>query len=68
MEAIKIKKKTVYVLRMRINESEAWGEPIYYTSKRQRDKNASFNRILLGMRTHSYKEKMPLDEIEEKCV
>jgi hypothetical protein len=59
--------KTVYVLRLRANESEPWGEPMYYHKRKDRDNDARTNRILCGIRTHSYEEKKTPEEIERLC-
>ena len=64
-ETPKVKMKTIYVLRIRADESEPWSEPEYYRRRKERDRIASMNRILGGIRTHSYEEKKPLEEIEE---
>ncbi len=56
--------KTVYVLRIRPDDSSPWGEPEYYRTRRERDRTASINRIVGGIRTHSYEEKKEPNEIE----
>lgn len=57
--------KTVYVLRVREDESQPWSEPEYYRTRKQRDETAMYNRCLAGIRTHSYEEKKTPEEIEE---
>jgi hypothetical protein len=57
--------KTVYVLRVRSDESEPWGEPEYYRTRKERNQTAAMNRILGGIRTHSYEEKRTLEEVEQ---
>lgn len=57
--------KTVYVLRVRLNDESPWGEPEYYRTRKERDHVAAQNRVLGGIRTHSYQEKKTLEEIEE---
>lgn len=59
--------KTVYVLRVRSNDDEPWGPSEYYQRRKDRDEAASTNRILGGIRTHSYKEKKTPEEIEQLC-
>lgn len=57
--------KTVYVLRVRSDGRSPWGEPEYYRTRRERDRYASVNRIIGGIRTHSYQEKKSLAEVEQ---
>ena len=57
--------KTVYVLRVRLSDEESWGEPEYYRTREERDKTERFNRVLGGVRTHSYEEKKTPEEIEQ---
>jgi hypothetical protein len=57
--------KTVYVLRIRADESEPWGAPEYYRTRKERDRVAAENRVLGGIRTHSYEEKKTPEEIAE---
>lgn len=59
--------KAVYVLRVRMADSEPWGEPTYYRRRASRDRTARMNRILGGIRTHSYEEKKTPEEIDELC-
>ena len=61
------KKKTVYVLRIRLDESQEWGQPIYYISRVNRNEAASTNRIIGGLRTWSYEEKMDASKVMEVC-
>lgn len=65
MAADKPKLKTVYCLRVRQGDDEAWGEPGYYLTRRERDKTAAMNRAFGGIRTHSYEEKKTAEEIAE---
>lgn len=64
-ETVTEKKKTVYCLRLRLDDSEPWSDPYYYRTKARRDKIGAMNRIIGGIRTHSYQERMPLSEIEQ---
>lgn len=57
--------KTIYCLRVRPDDNSEWSEPEYYQTRQERDRNASVNRILGGIRTHSYEEKKTRAEIEE---
>lgn len=57
--------KTVYVLRVRQDESQPWGEPEYYRTRKERDDTARINRVLGGIRAHSYEEKKTLEEVEQ---
>lgn len=59
--------RTVYVLRVRPDDDSPWSEPAYYRTRKQRDRNASMNRVLGGIRTHSYEEKKTPEEIDELC-
>lgn len=56
--------KTVYVLRIRHDESELWGEPVYYQRRKDRDDDERLNRCLGGIRTWPYEEKKTAKEIE----
>lgn len=60
-----MKTKTVYALRIREDESQPWGEPEYYQTRKERDEIERVNRCLGGIRTHSYEEKKPAEEVEE---
>lgn len=60
----KPKLKTVYCLRVRMDDESHWGEPEYYRTKRERDRVASMNRVLGGIRTHSFQERKPTEEVE----
>ena len=60
-----MRKKTVYFLRTRLTDDSEWGPPEAFASKRERDEAGSYARILGGLRTHSYEEKMTPDEAEE---
>lgn len=50
--------KTVYCLRVRPDDNSDWSEPEYFDSRKERDKVAAKSRILGGIRTHSYQEKV----------
>lgn len=43
-----------FILRTRVNDDAEWGEPEVFATRRQRDKAASFARIIGGLRTHSF--------------
>ena len=58
-----MKKKTVYGLKLRLNDNEGWCCPSWFKTKKQRDTAASFNRIIGGIRTYSFDEKKTLEEI-----
>jgi hypothetical protein len=57
--------KTVYVLRVRADESEPWSEPQYYLKRKDRDDDERVNRCLGGIRTRSYSEKKTPEEVEQ---
>lgn len=57
--------KTVYVLRVRADESQPWSEPEYYRTRKERNEVERMNRCLGGIRTHSYEEKKTPEEIAE---
>lgn len=59
-----MKKKTIYVLRIRNSDDDEWGDPAYFLTKKARDRSAMINRILGYVRTYSYEEKKTLEEIE----
>lgn len=59
--------KTVYVLRVRLSDSEPWGEATYYRRRRDRDQDERVNRVMGGIRTHSYEEKKTPEEIDQLC-
>lgn len=52
------KTKTRYVLRTRMSDSDEWGPPEYFDSKRERDRVAAECRILGGIRTWCFREKL----------
>lgn len=56
---------TVFVLRVRDTDDDPWGEPVYYRTRRERDREASVNRVLGGIRAHSYQEKKTIEEVEQ---
>lgn len=55
--------KTVYALRIRMDDKDPWSEPDYFRTRKQRDRAASTNRIIGGIRTHSYEEKKTPEEL-----
>ena len=57
--------RTIYVLKVRQDDSSPWSEPTYYRTKKERDDTERLNRILGGIRTHSYNEKKTPEELEE---
>lgn len=56
--------KTVYVLRVRPDDDSPWGNPEYYRTRKERDTLAAQMRAWAGMRTHSYEEKKPREDVE----
>jgi hypothetical protein len=48
------RKKTIHCLRVREYDTDEWSREDCYPSKRERDKEEAYCRILLGMRTLSY--------------
>lgn len=56
--------KTVYVLRVRPDDDSPWGDPEYYRTRKERNETERLNRVLGGIRTHSYEEKKTPEEIE----
>ena len=62
-----LKKKTIYGIRTRFSDNDVWSEPTYYRTRGRRDKVGSLNRIIGGIRTHSFEEKAIADEVDEKC-
>lgn len=61
----KAKTKTVYCLRVRLSDEEPWSETEYYRTRRKRDRTATVNRVLGGIRTHSFQEKKTAEELEQ---
>lgn len=57
--------KTIYFLRTRFDDSEPWSEPEPFRSRKARDNAASQARIIGGIRTHSYEERMKKEAAEE---
>lgn len=53
---------TQYVLRIRFDDSEPWGEPTFFETRKERDQAERVNRVLGGIRTWSYEEKVPSTE------
>jgi hypothetical protein len=45
-----------HMLRIRASDDDHWGPPTAYTSKRRRDRDEMFNRVIGGFRTHSWTE------------
>lgn len=45
-----------YFLRVRLDDASEWGPPTSYTSRKTRDDDATFNRTVGGLRTHSWDE------------
>lgn len=60
----KEKMKTVYLLRVRINDNSEWSTASYYKSKRRRDKDAIISHIIGGFRTYCSQENKTLSEIK----
>ena len=58
--------KTIYMLRIRFSDNEDWGEPEAFKTRKRRDHCASTNRIIGGIRTHSYEEKISDEEFAAK--
>lgn len=56
--------KTVYCLRIRVDDNSEWSEADYYRTRKARDECASVNRIIGGFRTHSFEEKKTPEEAE----
>lgn len=63
---MKSKTKTVYLLRVRDDDQSSWGEPSTYRTRKERDKTAAYCRIIGGLRTHSYEEKVPAESESEQ--
>jgi hypothetical protein len=50
--------RTRYVLRTRMSDESQWGPPEYFASRKERDAAAAQCRILGGIRTWSFDEKI----------
>ena len=59
------KTKTIYALRIRDNDASDWGEPDYYPTKKARDTAEQYCRIIGGIRTYSYEERVSQDELAQ---
>lgn len=59
--------KTVYCLKIRVDESQPWGPASYFRKRKDRDEAEMMNRCLGLFRTHSYEEKKPREEIDDLC-
>lgn len=57
-------KKLLYVLRIRLTDFDQWSDPSYFLKRKDRDKCASMNRIIGGMRTHCYEERIDPASVE----
>ena len=57
--------KTIYAVRMRDNDEAEWGEPDYYPTRKARDTTERYCRIIGGIRTHSYEERVSQDELAQ---
>lgn len=56
--ALRVRWKTVYCLRVRADDSCPWSDEEVYSTRKARDAEAAFARILGGCRTHSYQRKV----------
>lgn len=63
-KATKPKKKTVFAISTKMTDADNWTEPSYFKKKSARDKCGAMNRIIGGIRTHSYDHKMTVEEFE----
>ena len=45
-----------YLLRIRRDDDDEWGQPEDYDKRKERDRAASLARIICGFRTHSYEQ------------
>jgi hypothetical protein len=52
-------------MRTRENEQSEWSKPDYYKTRKKRDDNERMCRILGGLRTHSYEEKVTQERFSE---
>lgn len=51
-------------MRVRMSDFDEWSEVGYFLTRKERDKVGAMNRILGGIRTHSFEEKKSKEEIE----
>ena len=58
----------IYGIRTRFSDDDSWSEPTFYRKKADRDGVASMNRIIGGIRTHSFEEKTTIEEANKKCI
>lgn len=52
-------------MRVRFDDNDKWSETQYFKTKGRRDKVGAINRIIGGIRTHSFEETKTEAEIEE---
>lgn len=57
-------KKKIYGLRTRNTDKDKWSEAQYFQSEKARNEAAAFNRIIGGIRTHSFDEKVTQEELD----
>lgn len=62
--SLSLKTKRVFVIRTRLSDNDEWSPPQYFKTAKQRDKVGSLNRIIGGIRTHSFEERKTVEEIE----
>lgn len=60
--ARRVRKKTEYCLRTRANDAEPWSDEAVYSTRKARDAEAAFARIIGGFRTHSYQRREKQEE------
>lgn len=57
--------KTIYCLKIRTDDKQPWSEANYYRTRAKRDKDSAMNRIMGGLRTFSYEDKVTKEQFEE---
>jgi len=62
------KYKTIYGLKIRFKDNEEWSNTTWFKTRKERDRTASVNRIIGGLRTYSFQERKPVEEIEETIM
>jgi hypothetical protein len=60
-------KKTIYGLKTRLVDAEKWSPAEYYASEKERDGIAAQCRIIGGIRTHSFEERVSSERARDLC-
>jgi hypothetical protein len=56
---------TIFYLRTRFSDDDEWMNPEGFVSRKMRNDAAAHDRIIGGLRTHSYEEKVTKEQYEK---